>query len=198
MVRHLFRGQLGCLQRMGHYAGACWRSITIRCRQMLCRREQRGCWCRGRLSDAVSAHVAPRNGGASVSAADGAHEASEASSSSFAQRYHAWMLVNVDVAERTNLLSNRPAGAQQRQTAQSDQQVFRLLHILYETDFHLSRHTLKTQASPVDCGVGGASGPSALCAPPLSLSLTYHPQTNQRAATPSCAQPTARRHGNRQ
>ena len=45
---HLFRGQLWCLQRTGHEAGACWCIIMIRCRQMPCRREQRGCWCRGR------------------------------------------------------------------------------------------------------------------------------------------------------
>jgi hypothetical protein len=45
---HLFQGHLGCLQRMGHVAGA-WRCIiAIRCRQMLCRREQRGCRCCGR------------------------------------------------------------------------------------------------------------------------------------------------------
>ena len=37
-----------------------------------------------RLSDAVSAHVAPRNGGVSVSGANGVHEASETLSSSFA------------------------------------------------------------------------------------------------------------------
>ena len=47
-----------------------------------------------RLSDAVSTHVAPRNGGASVSAADGVHEASETLSSSFALRHHAWMQAN--------------------------------------------------------------------------------------------------------
>jgi len=43
MVAHLFRRQMGCLQRMGHSAGA-WRcTIMIRCMQMLCRRELRGC-----------------------------------------------------------------------------------------------------------------------------------------------------------
>ena len=42
---HLFRWQLGCLQRMGHEAGDLRCSIAIRCRQMLCHRAQRGCWC---------------------------------------------------------------------------------------------------------------------------------------------------------
>ena len=45
---HLFWGQLGCLQRLGHSAAA-WRCIImIRCMQTLCRRELRECWCRGR------------------------------------------------------------------------------------------------------------------------------------------------------
>ena len=44
-----------------------------------------------RVSDAVSTHVAPRNGGASVSGADGMHEASGTLSRSFALRHHAWM-----------------------------------------------------------------------------------------------------------
>ena len=46
-----------------------------------------------RLSDAASAHDAPRNGGASVSGADTCrvHDASETLSSSFALRHHAWM-----------------------------------------------------------------------------------------------------------
>ena len=44
-----------------------------------------------RLSDAVSTHVAPRNGGASASGANWAHEASGTLSSSFALRHHAWM-----------------------------------------------------------------------------------------------------------
>ena len=47
-----------------------------------------------RLSSAAPAHAAPRNGGASVSAANGVHEASEALSSSFALRHHAWMQAN--------------------------------------------------------------------------------------------------------
>jgi hypothetical protein len=48
MVAHLFRGQMGRLQRMVHVAGA-WRCIImIRCRQMLCHREQRECWRRWR------------------------------------------------------------------------------------------------------------------------------------------------------
>ena len=41
-----------------------------------------------RLSDAVSAHVAPRNGDVSVPEATGVHEASETLSSSFALRHH--------------------------------------------------------------------------------------------------------------
>ena len=47
-----------------------------------------------RVSDAVLARVAPRNGGASVSAADGSQEASETLSGSFALRHHARMLAN--------------------------------------------------------------------------------------------------------
>ena len=54
-----------------------------------------------RLSDAVSAHVAPRNGGASVSAANGVHEASETLSSSLALR-------NNDQAQ-ANAVSQRAA-----------------------------------------------------------------------------------------
>ena len=45
-----------------------------------------------RLSDAVSAHVAPRNGDVSVPEAAGVHKASETLSSSFALRHHARML----------------------------------------------------------------------------------------------------------
>jgi len=44
-----------------------------------------------RVSDAVSMGGQRRNGGASVSAADGVHEASETLSSSFTLRHHAWM-----------------------------------------------------------------------------------------------------------
>jgi hypothetical protein len=40
------------------------------------------------VSDAVSAHIAPRNGGASVSGAGGVHEALETLSGSFALRHH--------------------------------------------------------------------------------------------------------------
>ena len=43
------------------------------------------------VSDAVSAHIAPRNGGASVSGAGGVHGASETLSKCFALRHHAWM-----------------------------------------------------------------------------------------------------------
>ena len=52
-----------------------------------------------RLSDAVSAHVAPRNGGASVSGANWMHEASGAVSRSLARRHHAWMLA-IAVSQR--------------------------------------------------------------------------------------------------
>ena len=45
-----------------------------------------------RLSDTVSTHVAPKNGGAPVLGADGMHEAPETLSSSFALRHHARML----------------------------------------------------------------------------------------------------------
>ena len=61
-----------------------------------------------RLSDAVSAHVAPRNGGASVSAANGVHEASEALSSSFALRHHAWMQANAVSQRAVWVLVPRP------------------------------------------------------------------------------------------
>ena len=54
-----------------------------------------------RLSNAVSTHVAPRNGGASVSAADGVYEASETLSSSFALRH--------DDEAQTNAVSQRVA-----------------------------------------------------------------------------------------
>ena len=47
-----------------------------------------------RESDAVSAHVVPRNGGASVSGANWVYEASEILSSSLAMRHHAWMQAN--------------------------------------------------------------------------------------------------------
>ena len=47
-----------------------------------------------RVSDAVSARVAPRNGGACVSGADGVHEASETLRSSFALRHHDQMQAN--------------------------------------------------------------------------------------------------------
>jgi len=47
-----------------------------------------------RLSDTVSARVAPRNDGACVSGADGAHEALETLRSSFTWRHHAWMQAN--------------------------------------------------------------------------------------------------------
>ena len=47
-----------------------------------------------RLSDAVSAHVAPRNGGASVSGAVVAYEASGTLSRSFARWHRAWMQAN--------------------------------------------------------------------------------------------------------
>jgi len=47
-----------------------------------------------RLSNAVSMGGRRRNGGTSVSAADGSQEASETLSGSFAQRRHARMLAN--------------------------------------------------------------------------------------------------------
>jgi len=52
-----------------------------------------------RLSDAVSAHVAPRNGGASVSGANWMYEASEILSRSLTLRHHAWMLA-IAVSQR--------------------------------------------------------------------------------------------------
>jgi len=47
-----------------------------------------------RLGDAVSAHVAPRNGGASVSGANWMYGASVTVSSSFTLLHHAWMQAN--------------------------------------------------------------------------------------------------------
>ena len=46
------------------------------------------------MRDAASTHVAPRNGGTSVSAADEVHEASKTLSRSLTVRHHAWMLAN--------------------------------------------------------------------------------------------------------
>ena len=45
---HLFRGQLGRMKHRVHSAAALRCGIVLGCRQMLCRRELRGCWCRGR------------------------------------------------------------------------------------------------------------------------------------------------------
>jgi hypothetical protein len=46
IVVHLFRRQLGCLQRMAHSAAAGSCIIMLGCWQSLCRREQREYWCR--------------------------------------------------------------------------------------------------------------------------------------------------------
>ena len=48
LVVHLFRGQLGCLKHRRHPAAAFRCGIMLGCRPLLCRREQRGCWCRRR------------------------------------------------------------------------------------------------------------------------------------------------------
>ena len=56
-----------------------------------------------RLSNAVSTHVAPGNGGASDSAAHGAHEASETPSSSLALRHNDQVQANV-VSQRAALV----------------------------------------------------------------------------------------------
>ena len=61
-----------------------------------------------RVSDAVSAHVAPRNGGACVSGANGAHEASETLRSSFTWRHHAWMQANAVSQRAVRVLVPRP------------------------------------------------------------------------------------------
>ena len=52
-----------------------------------------------RVGDAVSAHVVPRNGGASVSGANWAHDSSETLCSSFTLRHHAQMQANAVVTE---------------------------------------------------------------------------------------------------
>ena len=96
MAAYLFRGQLGRLQRMGHLAGA-WRYIIMLDAGKCCVAES-SVWvlvlrpqsCR--LSNAVSMGGRRKNSGASVSGADGVHEASETVSSSFALRHHARML----------------------------------------------------------------------------------------------------------
>jgi len=61
-----------------------------------------------RLSDAVSTHVAPRNGGASVSEANWAQEASGTLSSSFTLRHHAWMQANAVSQRSARVLVPRP------------------------------------------------------------------------------------------
>jgi hypothetical protein len=60
------------------------------------------------LSDAVSAHVAPRNGGASVSGASWMHEASGTVSRCFALRHHAWMQANAVSQRAAWVLVPRP------------------------------------------------------------------------------------------
>jgi hypothetical protein len=48
IVAHLLRGHTWSMKHREHLVGA-WRCIImLGCRQMLCRRELRGCWCRGR------------------------------------------------------------------------------------------------------------------------------------------------------
>jgi len=53
-----------------------------------------------RMSDTVSTHVAPRNGGASVSGAVGVLAAHGALRRSFALRHHAWLQANAVLTER--------------------------------------------------------------------------------------------------
>jgi hypothetical protein len=61
-----------------------------------------------RVSDAVSAHVAPRNGGASVPGAAGLLDAPEPLSSSFTLRHHAWMQANAVSQRAAWVLVLRP------------------------------------------------------------------------------------------
>ena len=61
-----------------------------------------------RLSDTESAHDAPSNGGASVSGADGVHEASGTLSRSFTLRHHAWMQANAVPQKAAWVLMPRP------------------------------------------------------------------------------------------
>ena len=61
-----------------------------------------------RLRDAASTHVVPRNGGASVSGADGVHEASGTLSRSFTLRHHAWMQANAVPQKAAWVLMPRP------------------------------------------------------------------------------------------
>ena len=61
-----------------------------------------------RVSNAVSMGGPRRNGGASVSGADGAHEASETQSRSFALRHHAWMQANAVPQKAAWVLLPRP------------------------------------------------------------------------------------------
>ena len=107
---HLFWRQLGCLQRTGHCAAALRFGIVPGCWQALCQS------CVGavprplnyRVSDAVSTHVAPRNDGASVSAADRVHEASETLSSSLALRHHDQMQADAVSQRAVRVLVPRP------------------------------------------------------------------------------------------
>ena len=48
MVAHLFQGQMGCMKLRRHKAAALRCGIMLGCRPLLCHRELRGCWCRGR------------------------------------------------------------------------------------------------------------------------------------------------------
>ena len=107
---HMFWRQVGCLQRMGYCAAA------FRCGVML------GCKCslgvgaaaaECRLRDAVSTHVAPRNGGAPVLGAAGAHEASQTPSSSLALWHHSQMQANA-VSQRAAWVQLIAAGANLR------------------------------------------------------------------------------------
>ena len=61
-----------------------------------------------RLSDAVSTHVAPRNGGASVSEANWAQKAPGTLSSSISLRHHAWMQADAVSQRAAWVLVPRP------------------------------------------------------------------------------------------
>jgi len=86
---HEAPGTLNSSFTLRHHAWMQANAVSQRAARMLLPQTQN---CR--LSDAVSAPVAPRNSGASVLGSTGVHEASEPFSRCFALRHHAWMQAN--------------------------------------------------------------------------------------------------------
>jgi len=96
------QGQLGRLQHMRHDAVALRFSVVLGCWQTPSLRQL----CAVALalicsaSDAVSAHVAAKNGGALVLGATGVFKAPETRSSSSAWQHHAWRMQANAVSQR--------------------------------------------------------------------------------------------------